>query len=183
MNLVILLLASFSLFAGTFESKLRDLDRCLDNQKDVIDQHMQKSSARSRLASDRLSEVRKKYEDQYTITQVVGFLASTVSFDACAEDPESSRTVVGKLKGYQKRSADLWEVKNMIYDWKYFGVNAGFDVADYLHGRRRDPKKLKQDLLSYLRKSDAAARKINALAKVYGHSYPAPSCSKLAAGL
>lgn len=96
------------------------------------------------------------------------------------EDPENSRTVVGKLKGYQRQSSDLWEIDNKIYDWKILSVKAKFDISDYLYGRRSDKEKLVRDLKTATRKSDQASLAVNAIAKKNGQSYKVHSCRKLA---
>ena len=180
MNLLILLLASFSLFASSFESKLLDLGACLDVQKDKVSAHMKLSRARSREVSDELKTVMDKYEDQYTLTRVISLLSSTLIQDVCAEDPGRAPTAVGKIKGYRKKSADLSKIDNDLYDVKYIAVNAGFDINDYLYGKDKNQKKLKANLQKATRKFDSDLRKINALASKYDQSYRVSSCQKLA---
>jgi len=180
MNLFIILFASFSLFAGSFESQLLDLGQCLDVQKERVSNHMKISRARSRQVSDELKKVMDKYEEKYTITRVVSLLSSTLIQDVCAEDPSSAPTAVGKIKGYRQKSSDLSTIDNDLYDLKYIAVNAGFDINDYLYGKGVDKNKLKNSLQRAARKFDSDLRKINSLAGKYKQSYPVPSCQKLA---
>lgn len=180
MNFLILILASFSLFAGSFESQLLDLGQCLDVQKDAVSRHMKLSRVRSREVSDELKAVMDKYEDQYTVTRVLSLLSSTLIQDVCAEDPGRAPTAVGKIKGYRKKSADLSKIDNDLYDVKYIAVNAGFEINDYLYGRAKNQKALKAKLQKATRLFDSDLRKVNALAGKYNQSYKVRSCQKLA---
>lgn len=183
MNLILILLASFSVFAGTFRDRLLELDRCFDQQSDIVENYEKSSRARYRESDRRLKEVREKYEEQFLVTRVAGLLASTATFDTCAEDPESSNFVVGKLKGYQRRSSDLFEIDNMLSDIKFMSVKASFSAGDYLYGRTTNQKELKNELRHAAARFDSQLRQANGLAKTYGHSYPVKSCLSLANSL